>query len=173
LNRIRPSRARRARYRGNHERTKSEADPPPDLWGYVNEGDQVFPESANRPDPRDRIAGAIQSRKKGVKMNGKKIAAVVSLFVFVGLCFGAFFILEDRFCSNVRATAAERKIVENEAEIEEQGKKLDRQIIKDYRRQIRELEFEYGSPEQMPVKVRKYYYWLKDELARLMAEQQK
>jgi hypothetical protein len=62
-------------------------------------------------------------------------------------------------------------IDDNVEEITELGRKIDRQIIKDYRRQIRELEFEYGSPERMPPKIRTYYFWLKDELARLIAEQ--
>ncbi len=99
------------------------------------------------------------------------IGAVASLFVFVGIIFGAYFTLEAKFYSVDRGTASEQSIQENATAIEQASKKIDRQIIKDYRRQIRELEFEYGSPAQMPDKIRKYYFWLRDELARLIDEQ--
>ena len=103
--------------------------------------------------------------------NGKIIATVVSLFVFVALIFGGYFILESKFCSVDRATASERSINDNATAIEQANKRIDQQTIKDYRRQIRELEYEYGSRDAMPVKIRQYYDWLKDELDRLIQEQ--
>lgn len=104
-------------------------------------------------------------------MNGKRVAFIISLATLVGICFAVYFKLESKFVSAESMTHVVKAIDDNDKGIDELGKKVDRQIIKDYRRQIRELEFEYGTPAQMPDKVRKYYFWLKDELARLIDEQ--
>ncbi len=105
-------------------------------------------------------------------MNGKRIALIVGVLTIVALSFAGYFKLEAKFVSTERVVHAEKEIADNATAINEQGRKLDRQIIRDYRRQIRELEYEYGTPAQMPPKIRQYYFWLKDELARLLAEQQ-
>lgn len=125
-------------------------------------------------DPREvgSMSAADLPAEGGQEMNGRKvvIGTIAGILGILVIAFGAWFKIEATFVPNYRIEAAEKAITDNANGIQAANKRIDQQTIKDYRRQIREIEYEYRG-RQMPDDVRKYYDWLKDELDRLIAEQ--